>query len=261
MKACPEEQMTIDPDFCFFIYLAAALQHRKVPVKLAAIIASQSALVVSSMGLLIWTAALAKRMSILPNFSAALAKLASTWSSKPISVFKYRALPPSAWISAAVSAPAFSVRLRITTCSPSRAKSFAVAFPIPELPPVMTTTRLLTIDLLSGRTGGVCMRGSLLFSGWRRSNSLQRKAGWRLEPLGSDAGRQYAFLFHHLAYLSNRVLRNFVVRTSGCPDRTVRCAHGDAKPRFVLRPHIQCPPEPQQALMDFSCIRVIPISY
>ena len=53
------------------------------------------------------------------------------------SVLKNIASPPSLLISETVSCPAFSLISNIATLAPSLQKSFEVALPIPEAPPVI----------------------------------------------------------------------------------------------------------------------------
>ena len=53
------------------------------------------------------------------------------------SVLKNMALPPFKLISETISCPAFSLISKIATLAPSLQKSFEVAPPIPEAPPVI----------------------------------------------------------------------------------------------------------------------------
>src|SRR4030095_13765289 len=86
------------------------------------------------------TPALLNATSRRPNLSTVKSTIFFTSPSLATSARTNAASPPSFLISATTCAPSFSRRPVNTTFAPARANAIAVAFPIPEVPPVTSAT-------------------------------------------------------------------------------------------------------------------------
>ena len=87
------------------------------------------------------TPALLTRMSGSPNASTACSAAARTPARVLRSALVQAARQPSAVSSSTVAVSSASLRATITTLAPARARAVAMAWPMPELPPVTTATR------------------------------------------------------------------------------------------------------------------------
>src|SRR5512133_3747745 len=89
-------------------------------------------------------AALETSVSTGPSAREASATIARHWAGSRTSARTAIALPPAPQIASTTASAAPSLRSQFTaTAAPWRASSFAVAAPIPRLPPVTSTTRSL----------------------------------------------------------------------------------------------------------------------
>ena len=114
---------------------------RKPPVRLVSITACQPLALMFSSGVMYWPPALFTRPSMRPCAATMAVTTVRTASSWRMSQAWKLARPPSATISPAVSCSFSSLRPISTTWAPRLASSCAVQRPMPEPPPVTTTTR------------------------------------------------------------------------------------------------------------------------
>src|SRR5258705_9742900 len=138
-----EAVLTIAPPLpCDSICAISYLRQRKTPVRLTASIPSNTAWLSSCVR---WPTgpmarpeipALLNAQSIRPKADTVRATIAATSASRVTSPPMAIARPPAALISATVAAASASTRSATATRAPSRAITTAVAWPIPDAPPV-----------------------------------------------------------------------------------------------------------------------------
>ena len=106
-------------------------------------------------------AALLTRPSTLPNSATARSNRAVTSSAWPVWQATARARPPAALMAAATSCNGSTLRAASTTAAPAWAAASVMAWPMPRLAPVMTTTRFcrwmaaLMLPRVPGEAGGL----------------------------------------------------------------------------------------------------------
>jgi hypothetical protein len=113
---------------------------RKPPVRLVATTASQPLALIVAAGAMYWPPALLTSASMRPWRASTVATACLTASSSRMSQARLSARPPSARISSAVACSLAASRPSSTGVAPSAASSWAVQRPMPEPPPVTTTT-------------------------------------------------------------------------------------------------------------------------
>lgn len=134
--------LMMTPCPCFSICASSYFMHRKTPRTFVSKTGSNSCSSCSASGATDPNhPALLNATSRRPNVSTAASISARTAVGRVTSVGTNNAVPPIARIAATVASPASRSRLPTTTRAPCLPNASAVARPIPEPPPVMSTTR------------------------------------------------------------------------------------------------------------------------
>jgi len=139
-----DDVFTIAPPPRFNICGISCFMHSQTPLRFTFISRSQSSSVQSAIRAKgVPTApppALLKAQSSPPYVATAVLTIASTCSVLVTSHWTYIPSPPVSSIARRVLRKSSAFRLAMTTFAPSAANANAAALPIPELPPVMSTT-------------------------------------------------------------------------------------------------------------------------
>src|SRR5918997_6248907 len=188
-RAAALETFTMRPQFSEAICGSASLAQRNAPVTFTSKTwrhesGSMAATGSGTPGV----PALLTRIVTAPSSEPTLSKPEATEASSVTSMTRGRAVPPRFEISAATEATSFSVRAARATAAPCRARSFAVAAPMPRPPPVTRATRpACTLSSMPPMIPGA--EGCEIKS---RTNSLKEHARVRHTPIpaerGADAG-------------------------------------------------------------------------